>query len=216
MNENLITVKHVKGSHSMRLKIGKNGEPILTLPYWIPKKMGLLWANKQREWIQKNTFKPTRFQEGQKILFLGQEIIIQHTEKRLQTHILDGILWVGGEKSFLPRRVADFIKKEFLIYLRKKVLEKEKILNVKHTRLTLRDTSSRWGSCSSSGALSFRWRLAMTPEFVIDYLIAHEIAHLKHMNHSPVFWKTVIELTPYSYQAKKWLKENAHQIPILK
>ena len=147
---------------------------------------------------------------------MGKEITIQHSEKRLQTHIDQNILWVGGGKDFLPRRVADFMKKEFLIYLRPKITQKENMLGVKHTRLTLRDTTSRWGSCSSNGTLSFCWRLAMTPEFVIDYLIAHEVAHLKHMDHSSAFWKTVAELTPHTYQAKKWLKQNAHLLPTIK
>ncbi len=215
--ENLeIEIKRVKGTHSMRLKIGQNGKPILTLPYWIPKKLGLIWVQKQEEWIQKNSFKPKYFNSEQKILFLGKEIVIKHSEERIKTHIERDILWVSGEINFLPRRVSDFIKKEFLSYLRPKIIEKEKILGVNHSRLTLRDTTSRWGSCSSTKALSFCWRLAMTPEFVIDYLVAHEVAHLKHLDHSPAFWKTVAELTPHAFQAKKWLKENGKEIPLLK
>lgn len=215
--ENLeILVKRVKGTRSMRLKIGRDGKPVLSLPYWIPKKMGLIWAQKQEGWIQKNAFTPLRFHDGQKILFLGDEVIIRHADGRTPTHIEKDILWVGGEEAFLPRRVADFIKKEFLTYLKSKVNEKEKTLGVKHSRLTLRDTTSRWGSCSSGGVLSFCWRLAMTPIFVIDYLAAHEVAHLKHMNHSKHFWQTVAELSPYTMQAKKWLKENGKNIPTLK
>ena len=211
-----IHVKHQKGMRSMRLKIGSDGQPVLTLPYWVPKAMGLMWAKKQHAWIQQNTFVPVRFYSGQKILFLGQEITIQHTSNHVHTHISNNVLWVSGDEIFLPRRVADFMKKEFLLYLKKRVAEKEKKLGVKHTRISLRDTSSRWGSCSSTGTLSFCWRLAMTPEFVSDYLIAHEVAHLKHMNHSSAFWKTVTELTPYTLQAKKWLNQNGHHIPTIK
>ena len=208
-----ITIKHNKQSRSMRLKIGKDGKPILTLPFWIPKKLGLIWANKQQDWIQQNSFTPNRFHEGQKILFLGQEVMIQHSGKHCQTHLEDGILWVSGDLEFLPRRVADFTKKEFLSYLRRQIAKKEELLEVKHTRLSLRDTSSRWGSCSSSKALNFCWRLAMAPEFVIDYMVAHEVAHLKHMHHSTHFWKTVAELTPHTYQAKKWLKQHGAELP---
>ncbi|MGN0919650.1 MAG: M48 family metallopeptidase [Alphaproteobacteria bacterium] len=211
-----ITIKRVKGARSMRLKIGKNEQPILTLPYWIPQKMGLIWAQKQQEWIQKNTFIPKHFHSGQRILFLGQDVLIQHAEKHLQTHIEEGVLWVAGEEVFLPRRVADFIKKEFLIYLFPLIREKEQILGLKHKKVMVRDTSSRWGSCSSNGVLSFCWRLAMAPEFVIDYLVAHEVAHLKHMDHSRQFWKTVAQLSPHTYQAKKWLKENGRDLPVLK
>ena len=211
-----IKVKRVKRSHSMRLKIGKNGEPILTLPFWVPQKIGLLWAEKQQNWIQKNSFIPNYFHEGQKISFLGQEVIIQHSSERCQTHLEKEILWVSGDSDFLARRVGDFIKKEFLSYLQKHIPPKEKLIDVKHSRLTLRDTSSRWGSCSSKGTLSFCWRLAMAPDFVIDYMIAHEIAHLKHMDHSPSFWKTVAELTPHTYQAKKWLKQYGNYLPTTK
>ena len=56
----------------------------------------------------------------------------------------------------------------------------------------------------------------MAPEFVIDYMIAHEVAHLKHMDHSPAFWKTVAELTPHTYQAKKWLKQQGSSLPTTK
>ena len=200
----------------MRLKIGRNGQPVLTLPFWIPKKVGLLWAQKQQSWIQEHCFVPVRFYENQKILFLGQEVIIRHCEGHTPTHIRDNVLWVSGEKEFLPRRVADFIKKEFLIYLRPVVSKKENHLGVHHSRLTLRDTSSRWGSCSSNGTISFCWRLAMSPEFVIDYLVAHEISHLKYMNHSPQFWETVNQLTDCANEAKKWLKQNGHLLPTLK
>ena len=211
-----IQIKRIKGCHSMRLRINRNGQPVLSLPYWIPKAMGLMWAHKQENWIQQNTFVPIKFHDGQVISVLGKQVIIRHSPDRVRTHIKEDILWVAGEESFLPRRVCDFIKKEFLTYLHPQITEKEKILNLKHSRVTLRDTSTRWGSCSSRGGLSFCWRLAMAPLFVIDYLVAHEIAHLKHMNHSAAFWKTVSELTPYTNQAKKWLKENGHHLHILK
>ena len=211
-----IQIKRIKGCRSMRLKIDKNGLPVLTLPFWIPKKIGLMWVEKQHAWIQQNTFEPVRFHDTQKILFLGQEVTIRHSPTHLRTHVQDGILWVSGEENFLPRRVGDFIKKEFLEFLRPQIAEKEKMLGVKHKRISLRDTTSRWGSCSSGGVLSFCWRLAMTPDFVIDYLIAHEVAHLKHMNHSATFWKSVTELTPHTQAAKKWLKENAKDLPSLK
>ena len=211
-----IKVKRVKRSHSMRLRIGQNGEPVLTLPFWIPKKAGLLWAEKQQNWIKKNSFTPNFFHEGQKISFLGKEVIIQHLPDRGRTHLENDVLWVAGDLEFLPRRVSDFIKREFLPYLAKHISEKEALINVKHTHLTIRDTSSRWGSCSSNGTLSFCWRLAMAPEFVIDYMIAHEVAHLKHMDHSSAFWKTVAELTPHTYQAQKWLKQQGSSLPTMK
>ncbi|MEM6934685.1 MAG: SprT family zinc-dependent metalloprotease, partial [Pseudomonadota bacterium] len=75
-------------------------------------------------------------------------------------------------------------------------------------RMTLRDTRSRWGSCSSEGNLMFSWRLVMAPEYVLAYVAAHEVAHLKHMDHSLDFWATVRELYPGEPSARLWLKRN--------
>ena len=72
--------------------------------------------------------------------------------------------------------------------------------------LALRDTASRWGSCSSTGALNFSWRLIFAPPYVLDYLAAHEVAHIVHMNHSPLFWKLARRLHPGTDRAEVWLK----------
>ena len=69
----------------------------------------------------------------------------------------------------------------------------------------MRDTTSRWGSCSATGALNFSWRLIMTPEHVLDYLAAHEVAHLVHMNHSDDFWAVTRKLAPQTERAEAWL-----------
>jgi predicted metal-dependent hydrolase len=81
-------------------------------------------------------------------------------------------------------------------------------LGVSPRRITLRDTTSRWGSCSSTGALNFSWRLIMAPSYVLDYLAAHEVAHLVHMNHSPAFWKILGKLSAHVERAEAWLKIN--------
>jgi predicted metal-dependent hydrolase len=75
-------------------------------------------------------------------------------------------------------------------------------------RIVLRDTASRWGSCSSTGRLNFSWRLILAPPFVLDYLAAHEVTHIVHMNHSPLFWKLTRRLFPETDRAEAWLKAN--------
>ncbi|HEY1736472.1 MAG TPA: M48 family metallopeptidase, partial [Methylovirgula sp.] len=81
-------------------------------------------------------------------------------------------------------------------------------LGVTPKRITLRDTTSRWGSCSSTGSLSFSWRLVMAPSFVLDYLAAHEVAHLIHLNHSPAYWKVVGKLNANVERGEAWLKNH--------
>ena len=80
------------------------------------------------------------------------------------------------------------------------------------THISVRDTTSRWGSCTRSGRLSFSWRLILAPRPVLDYVVAHEVAHLKHMNHGAAFWQTVAGLLPEGGDqpgsAREWLRRN--------
>ena len=81
-------------------------------------------------------------------------------------------------------------------------------LECKINRISIRDTKSRWGSCSSQGNLSFCWRLIMTPEWVLNYVIAHEVSHLKHMDHGPEFWQIVGTFGVKPKQARRWLNQH--------
>jgi len=81
-------------------------------------------------------------------------------------------------------------------------------LGIPARSITVRDTRSRWGSCSAQGSLNFSWRLVLAPPFVLDYLAAHEVAHLKEMNHSPQFWRVAHALCPRLEEAERWLKRN--------
>ncbi|MGH6840989.1 MAG: M48 family metallopeptidase [Methylocella sp.] len=116
------------------------------------------------------------------------------------------LLCVSAEAPFAPRRVRDFLVKEARRDIAAAVASHTKMLGVGPRKITLRDTTSRWGSCSASGALSFSWRLIMAPRFVLDYLAAHEAAHLLHLNHSAAFWATVSRLTADTARAEAWLK----------
>lgn len=116
------------------------------------------------------------------------------------------LLWVNAEAPFVPRRVQDFLIREARRDIEAAVARHTLKLDVHPCKITLRDTTSRWGSCSSSGSLNFSWRLIMAPRFVLNYLAAHEVAHLLHMNHSAEFWAVVAELTRDVEPAEAWLK----------
>ncbi|MFQ1699313.1 M48 family metallopeptidase [Loktanella agnita] len=85
-------------------------------------------------------------------------------------------------------------------------------VNRPYTRISLRDTRSRWGSCSSAGALMYSWRLIMAPSAVLDYVAAHEVAHLVEMNHGPAFWALVGRLCPDYDQHRRWLRAEGDQL----
>jgi hypothetical protein len=117
----------------------------------------------------------------------------------------DKVLCVAGGYDFIDRRVHDFLKREARKELQKSAQDYAEALGVRVKRISIRDQSSRWGSCTSAGSLSFSWRLILAPPFVLDYLAAHEVAHLVEMNHSARFWRVCGKICPSMERAKKWL-----------
>jgi predicted metal-dependent hydrolase len=115
------------------------------------------------------------------------------------------LLCVAGESPHVDRRIGDFLKREAKRTLEAASRRYADKLGVKIKRISVRDQSSRWGSCSTTGVLSFSWRLILAPAFVLDYLAAHEVAHLIELNHSPRFWRLVRRLDPDFDRAKRWL-----------
>jgi hypothetical protein len=122
------------------------------------------------------------------------------------------ILRVGGAPEHIARRVRDFLKEEARLALQGAVDAYAAKIGKPAPRVTLRDTTSRWGSCSTSGALNFSWRLIMAPPYVLDYLAAHEVCHLQHMNHSRRFWDLCARLCPRTDEAEAWL--TAHGVSL--
>jgi predicted metal-dependent hydrolase len=122
------------------------------------------------------------------------------------------LLCVSGEAPHIARRVGDFLKREARRDLEAAVARHAERLGVEPRRIVLRDTSSRWGSCSSNGSLNFSWRLILAPPYVLDYLAAHEVAHIAHMNHSPKFWRVTKTLFPDTDRAEAWLKAHGSSL----
>ena len=211
-----IEVFRKKGKKTLSLKINpKTGNPEISIPYLCPLFIAKNFIEKHIIWLKKNIqICPGKqvFSNGMKISLLGKDLTILHLKKSCATHIEDDTLVVSGQEEHLHRRIKDFIKKQTYDYIRIKADNAAEQSGQKIGKITLRDTSSRWGSCSSNGNLSFCWRLALAPTFVIDYVIIHEVAHLKHMNHSEDFWFHLKELGGQTRQAKKWLKENAQYL----
>jgi predicted metal-dependent hydrolase len=123
----------------------------------------------------------------------------------IETHGSEHLLCVAGDGPHLSRRVHDYLKREAKRDLQAASLLAAQALGIAFKRVSVRDQTSRWGSCSSSGALSFSWRLILAPPFVMEYLAAHEVAHLVEMNHSRRFWRVVEGICPHMGRAKAWL-----------
>jgi predicted metal-dependent hydrolase len=124
----------------------------------------------------------------------------------------DGEIRVCGNPAYLARRVRDHLA----VMARAQLTQRAKHLaaRIGHevARVSVRDTRSRWGSCSEQGNLSFSWRLILAPEPVVDYVVAHEVAHLAEMNHGPRFWRLVESLAPGSAAQRAWLRQHRNRL----
>jgi predicted metal-dependent hydrolase len=118
------------------------------------------------------------------------------------------LLCVAGQAAHINRRIGDFLRREAKRELEAAALRYANDLGLAVRRVSVRDQSSRWGSCSTTGLLSFSWRLILAPSQVLNYLAAHEVAHLVEMNHSRKFWRVVKHLCPDHERAKAWLDVN--------
>ncbi len=189
----------------------------LVLPSGVPASHGLRFLATKRAWIAARLAalpQPVRFAEGVIVPVLG----IPHRIRREDdpaappVAIRDGEIRVRGDSAHLERRVRDHLvamaRAEFADRARRLAAQ----IGRKLARVGVRDTKSRWGSCSGRGNLSFSWRLIFAPEPVIDYVVAHEVAHLAEMNHGPRFWRLVESLSPDSAAPRAWLKRNRSRL----
>jgi predicted metal-dependent hydrolase len=160
--------------------------------------------------------KPVPFAPGSIVPYLGEDHLIVHNSSirgtvqveeslDLQGAIQKNLI-VSGDLPHLSRRLHEFFKRQAKIAFDRCVQMHCAELGLAPRKVSIRDTTSRWGSCSSSGALNFSWRLIMAPPFVLDYLAAHEVAHLKYMNHSKRFWALTEKLCPDLKRAEAWLQ----------
>lgn len=175
---------------------------------------GLVLAN--YAWIADRLHKAPTAQplaDGSLIPLRGQMHRVRFVEKassRGVVHRLDldsdtPEVHVTGQIEHCPRRLKDWLVKSAKSDLEARVIDYCNLIGVRFRRISVRDQSSRWGSCSTSGTLSFSWRLILAPPHILDYVAAHEVAHLQEMNHSPAFWNLVAEICPDFQTAEAWL-----------
>ena len=214
-----VDIKKSIRSRGISIKINYMKNSItLTHSVLISEKQAIDFLKSKYNWIyvkfaQKNVIEENhtdfKIENGKDISICGSVYIVEHCKAEKGIFIKDNKLIVSGEIEFLPRRVRDFAKKMLINYI-KIYVNKFPDFKKRITKIHIKDTISRWGSCSSNGNLSFSYRIAFAPQFVIDYVIAHELCHLKEMNHSKNFWKLVYEISPFpiTNRAIKWLNRN--------
>jgi len=188
----------------------RGGNVVVTLPARAGRSAGVALLMTHADWVaSKLAALPDHVPlvDGGMVPIHGVPHRIRHMpQARGVAWIADRELFVTGAAEFLRRRVVDFLRTEARGKLSERALAKAAAIDTKPRRIVVKDTHSRWGSCAPDGSLAFSWRLIMAPEFVQDYVAAHEVAHLRHMNHGKRFWALVDELTPHTTAAIPWLR----------
>ena len=169
----------------------------------------LAFARSRATWIERGLDAlppPVSFVDGACFPFLGEAVTIR------QLSGPDGFVLRAGNELLVAgaadTRVRAWLEDQALRDVARRVHENARILGVSFDRIAIADTRSRWGCCTPEGVLQFSWRLVMAPVHVLDYVVAHEVAHLRELNHGPRFWRHVRRLVGDIAPAQQWLRDH--------
>jgi hypothetical protein len=183
---------------------------VLVLPPHVSERRGMAFVRERTDWLRTHLAAlPARipFAAGVVLPLLGVGHELRAVPQARQgVWVEAGCIHVSGRPEFFARRVSDWLRRRAMAEFAGRTPPLATRINRAVGKLSVRDPRSRWGSCSSRGDLTFSWRLILAPETVLDYVVAHEVAHLVEMNHSPAFWRLVATLAPEYGAARLWLK----------
>jgi predicted metal-dependent hydrolase len=209
-----IVVKQSARARSYRLTVPHHGDPVLTIPKSGKWPEAQAFLERHKAWLAariKRAAPQTAFADGEMLLLRGVPHRIHATGRlrgRVEVSEIDGELsiLVPGEAAHIPRRLTEWLKAEAQRDLLERSNVHARTLGVEVKSVSMRSQSTRWGSCSSTGSLNYNWRLILAPPHVLDYVAAHEVAHLVHMNHSAQFWAATKKALPDMERGRAWLK----------
>jgi predicted metal-dependent hydrolase len=209
-------VKRDSRARRMLLRVRpRDGAVVLVLPVRASLKSGQQFVTEQAGWIMaRQSERPALqvWEDGAILPLYGAPHKIRHRPEARGGVWTEGReIHVTGQREHLPRRLRDWLKRRAREEFGAAAREMAAQIGVTVRRITVRDTQSRWGSCSAQGNLSFSWRLLLAPPSVGRYLVAHEVAHLRHMDHSQAFWTLCAELLGGEAQlraARNWLRRH--------
>ncbi len=200
---------------------GDGGDGVaVTLPRGASVAEGLALVRKKADWVLEGLSRLTprvAFADGAVVPLGGADHLIRHVPggrgvTRGVVRREGGEILISGRTEHVTRRIRDWFRVQARSEIGPRVREKASRLGRPAGLITIRDTKSRWGSCSADGNMSFCWRLVMAPVQVLDYVVAHEVAHLAEANHGFGFWRVVDGLTADADGAREWLRKNGEAL----
>jgi predicted metal-dependent hydrolase len=215
-----VRLRLVRNRHARRyvLRLRPDGSARVTIPRGGSVTEARQFAAKHVAWLERQLLRqaarpaaPRTWSPGTSILFRGEPVRLEVGDdgQGKLVRFAEEVVRVGDGETDLRPAVECHLWRLAARELPARVLELAGQHQLPVRRVTIRNQRSRWGSCSRRGTISLNWRLVQAPAFVRDYLVLHELAHLREMNHSPRFWREVERLCPNFTQAERWLKEHA-------
>lgn len=213
-----VTLAPSQRARRINLRVSRlDGRVRLSYPARLDPAQALDFARERENWLRghlADIAAPQVITMGQSLLFQGKQVLV--SEQPSRGIRLDGNhLRLGPSVGAVGVRIAAWLKEQARQKLVVASDHYASALGLPYGKITLRDTRSRWGSCTSNGDLMYSWRLVMAPPVVLQYVAAHEVAHLAEMNHSPAFWSVVAKLHPTWEADRKWLRTQGaalHQV----
>ena len=208
-----VAIRTSPRARRIQIKVAPVGGAVeLVLPRGATRAEGLGFLKAKEGWVAERTANAhdrVPFADGAVLPFLGDELTIRRAGHARAGAWREGdTLHVSGRPEDIPARVERWLRRAARGEIEPRVREKAARLDAPHGRIALRDTTSRWGSCSANGNLGFSWRLVMAPPEVLDYVVAHEVAHLLEHNHGKRFWAHVEGLCEDATASRAWLRRN--------
>lgn len=210
-----IDLKRNARARRMTLRVSRlDGRVTLSVPKRLKEAEARAFAEEKAPWIRKQLAAQPDLQTpviGGQLLYQGELYPVVAGKGRV-AQLTDGQFETPGSAETAAKKLAALLK----LLARDRLIAASDhyaaALGTDYSAIQLRDTRSRWGSCSSQGKLMYSWRLIMAPPDVLDYVAAHEVAHLREMNHSAAFWKLVDQICPGYEAPRAWLRENGNQL----
>lgn len=204
-------------ARNYRLTLRRDGTAVATIPSRGSQREAELFVHEHRDWLERARARQARRPRAAEVWVIGSHVLWRGelTEIRIATTAPRAQVCLAADVFRVPSLAGDLratLEAHFArcgrIELPARTWELAAITGMEVKRVTVRSQRSRWGSCSAGGTISLNWRLVQTPDFVRDYIIYHELMHLREMNHSARFWARVEEVCPHWREAERWLKRN--------
>lgn len=208
-----LVVRRSPRARRVALRIPGHDDSVeLVLPPRAAESDGLAFLQSRAGWVLERLARmPARipFVEGSQLPLGGEPHLLRHIGGRgVPVSVEGGEILVTGQPEHMARRVGNWLRTEARHRIEPGAHRMADAIGHQVTRITIRDQKSRWGSCARGGRLSFNWRLVLAPTWVLDYVVAHEVAHLAQPNHSPAFWAVVDRLNGNAKAGRNWLRQH--------